>query len=92
MAAELKFEFPASAANVAFIHARYMKDVIEHFPCPEGFEELEYGYEGVAYRRDSKEMVNVEQVNHLNKDIGQVLITGRGVEFETSCVWYVKKK
>lgn len=75
-------------------HAKMAQDVFDKFPCPEGYEELEFGYNGPAvcrYEINDEEVRVVTDYTNSNYDIGIVTIVEKNREFSTKGYWYVKK-
>ena len=81
---------PAEVArNMDMSHVvEYDTEVKNKFPCPEGYEEIEYGYIGRVYNRDSL----IERYLEYWDDFNYVAGFKEGkVTIEVDPCWYVKK-
>lgn len=88
------FVFPASVTPwIKSIHEEIREDVIKAFPCPEGYEEIEFGYNGPAFNRMDlrREVEIVTNFNNCNHDIGIVIVIERGTRVDQKNHWFVKK-
>lgn len=87
---EFKFNFPSS--NPRIIRSEeYWNDVIKKFPCPAGYEEIQYGYSGKAFDRgDLTTECFISPVDNINHDIGMVDVVKEGSEYSCLAVWFVR--
>lgn len=71
----------------------HILEVITRFACPEGYTEINRGYEGTAFDRcDVSKEVTIKPANSLNDDKGNVIVTNcSGLQYETPSYWYVRK-
>lgn len=91
---EVSVPFQVSTDNVSRnIRCNEHIDTIRRkFPLSGDFQEVDFGYVGPVYDRDTGEKLNiVGGWGELNGDIGIVnVVNSTGMEFNTGCYWYVK--
>lgn len=89
-----QFNFPATNPRINSSR-KYWDDVISKFPCPAGYEEIQYGFRGKVFCRDDLTCeCYISPVNNINHDIGMCDVIERmgdkDVEYGCLAVWYVR--